>query len=161
MKTGKVAKAFGVDPKTISNWTDNPLFRDFFSSAALGEADHSQREFNESDLVVLNTIRAERSRNTDWEEIGKLLTSNFRETELPPSAMLVESMAPIAQYGRIVTLIAERDAAKAEIERVSQESQRKDEAIEKLQQEVRNLNRQIGRLEGRIDYLEDDLNKRP
>lgn len=155
MKTGKVAKSFGVDPKTVLNWTDNPLFRLFFTKEALGDAGQSQRDFYESDLMVLNTIRAERARNTEWEDIAKILEGGYREEELPPTALLVETTAPIAQYGRILALTAERDAAFNEIKRLKEETKHKDVAIEQLQREIQKLNREIGKLEGRLEYLEE------
>lgn len=155
MKTGKVAKSFGIDPKTVLNWTDHPLFRKFFTHEALGDADHTQRDFNESDLMVLNTIRSERARNTDWEDIAKILEGGYREDELPPTAMLVETTAPIAQYGRIVALTAERDSALAEVNRLKEEAKQKDTVLEQLQREIQKLNREIGKLEGKMEYLKE------
>ena len=161
MKTGKVAKSFGVDPKTVLNWTDNPIYRKFFSEDALGESGQSQRDFNENDVLVLNTIRAERARNTDWQEIVTMLEAGYRTEEFPPTMLLVESAAPIAQYGRVIALVAERDAALKEVERlnvvIKEQKIEKDEVIERLQQEIRKLTREIGKLEGKMESLEERL----
>lgn len=155
MKTGKVAKIFGVDPKTIVNWTDTEVFKKFFTSEALATAGKTQRDYSEADLLVLNTIRIERAQGTDWEDIAVRLESGHREDELPPQAMLVETTAPIAQYGRILALSAERDAALAEVGRMKEELGERNKTIEQLQDEIKQLNREIGRLEGRLGYMED------
>ena len=160
MKTGKVAKSFGVDPKTVGNWTDMDVFQKFFTPEALGKTGRSQRDYTESDLLVLNTIRAQRALGSDWVDIGTLLESGFREDEFPPQAMLVETTAPIAQYGRIVALMAERDASLAEIERLNSTVNQQSTTINDLQQEIRQLNREIGRMEGRMEYMQEDQNKK-
>ena len=110
MKTGKVAKVFGIDRKTVSNWTDMPQFHKFFSSEA-HSINRTQREYLEPDLLVINTIRAMRDKGMDWDEIAIFLETGERERELPPSALLVETMAPIAQYGRLVELQTALDKA--------------------------------------------------
>src|SRR5436190_1688243 len=110
MKSGRIAKSLGVDVKTIINWSSHPLLQKFFSPGA-SKPEQYQRDFNEEDLLVLNTIRIYRTKNADWSEISVLLENGERITELPPNALLVETTAPIAQYGRMVTLIAERDNA--------------------------------------------------
>lgn len=156
MKTGKVAKSLNVDQKTITNWTDHELLRRFFSKEALGEAGQTQRDYTEYDLVILNTIRTERIKNTDWSEIAEILESGKFDQNLPPSALLVDTSAPIQQYGRIVGLITERDSALKEVERLRQETELKDRTIDELQQEIRKLNREIGKLEGKIEMMQDD-----
>jgi len=156
MKTGKVAKSLGVDQKTITNWTDHVLLRRFFSKDALGESGQTQRDYTEYDLLILNTIRAERTKNTDWAEISEVLESGNLNQSLPPMALLVESTAPIQQYGRIVALSTERDAALKEVERIKRESESKDTTIEALQQEVRKLTREIGKLEGKMEMMQED-----
>lgn len=154
MKTGKIAKSMGVDVKTIANWVVHPALQSFFSSGA-SKTEQAQRDFNESDLLVLNTIRAQRARNTDWLEIARILESGEREVELPPEAMLVETTAPIAQYGRIIALVSERDSAMNEVERLREINKEKDAAIDKLQSQIQQLNREIGKLEGKIEFLQD------
>jgi DNA-binding transcriptional MerR regulator len=157
MKTGKAAKVFGLDPKTITNWTDNALLSKFFSRDALGEVGASQRDYNEADILVLNTIRLERSRGADWLQIAELLETGVRDKDLPPTAMMVETTMPIAQFGKIATLITERDNLKSEVERLNQELEKRDTTIDRQQHRIEELNRQIGRLEGRLEQIKEDL----
>ena len=63
MKRGKIAKMLGVDPNTVTDWTNREQFSRFFSPEALGLTDQSQRSFNDSDILVLNTIRSGRNIN--------------------------------------------------------------------------------------------------
>lgn len=158
MKTGKAAKALDVDPKTIINWTDTGGFAEFFSPGALAQDGRTQRDFNESDLVVLNTIRVRRNLGDSWDDIAVFLGSGKRETELPPTAMLVETSAPIAQYGRMVGLTAERDAALArvkELEKQLVESKEENKEIqERLLRDTQALYKEIGRLQAKLEMYE-------
>jgi len=156
MKTGKVAKSLGIDQKTVTNWTDHLLLRRFFSKEALGEAGQTQRDYTEYDLLILNTIRVHRAKNTEWDDIAEILESGDFDKNLPAAALLVESSTPIQQYGQIMALTTERDAALKEVERLRRESESKDSTIESLQQEVRKLTREIGRLEGRMEMMEEE-----
>ena len=186
MKPGKVAKAFGLDRKTVTNWTDMPQFQKFFTSEALG-IDRTQRDYLEPDLWVINTIRVMRNKSMDWDEIEIALIDGDRERELPPSAMLVETTAPIAQYGRIIELQTALESAeeqidelKEEVDKLRSEAQEKDhkyqERVDSVRTEEREiarnreqeltdqliqLNRQIARLELRIEIMQegDDENE--
>jgi len=180
MKTGKVAKVFGIDRKTVSNWTDMPQFQRFFSSEAKG-INRTQRDYIEPDLLVINTIRAMRNKSMDWDEIAVALESGERERELPASAMLVETTAPIAQYGRIVELQTALEASEEQIEELHEEIMRlrneadqreqthqervdsvrneeRSKASEREQQlleEIIKLNRQMAGLEVRMEILQE------
>ena len=61
MKTGEAAKILGVDRTTIINWIENRGLDRFFSPSAAGSDGATQRMLTESDLLVLNTIRARRA----------------------------------------------------------------------------------------------------
>ena len=101
MKTGKVAKSLGIDQKTVTNWTDHLLLRRFFSKEALGEAGQTQRDYTEYDLLILNTIRVHRAKNTEWDDIAEILESGDFDKNLPAAALLVESSTPIQQLSLI------------------------------------------------------------
>ena len=115
MRRGKVAKLLGVDPNTITDWVTRDQFTRFFSIDAHAEGKGVQRTFNESDVLVLNTIRTGRSKNQSWDEIAKELESGTRELDLPPSALMVETTAPIAQYGKIQAYEARIDLLEQQI----------------------------------------------
>ena len=174
MKTGKVAKAFGIDRKTVSNWTDMLQFEKFFTAEAKG-LNRTQRDYLESDLLVINTIRAMRNENKDWHEIAAFLETGARERELPASAMLVETTAPIAQYGRMVELQTALEAAEEQIdmlqeevehmrkqlqERVDevreQERQKASDREKQLLEQIIALNRQMAKLEVRMEMMHED-----
>ena len=176
MKTGKVAKAFGIDRKTVSNWTDMPQFQEFFSPEAKG-IDRTQRDYSEPDLLVINTIRAMRNKNMGWDEIAAHLGSGERERELPASAMLVETTAPIAQYGRIIELQTALDSAEEqidvlqeEVEQLRKELQERVDAVrererqkatereQELLNEIIKLNREMARLEVRMEMIQENEN---
>ena len=53
MKSGKLAKLFSVDIKTLYRWTDE--YSEFFSSDAQGIG-RTQREYGPQDMIVINTI---------------------------------------------------------------------------------------------------------
>src|SRR5579871_152583 len=133
MKTGKVAKSLGVDQKTITNWTDHVMLRRFFSKEALAESGQTQRDYTDYDLLILNTVRTERTKNTDWADIAEILESGKFDQNLPPTALLVESAAPIQQYGKIMALTIERDTALKDVERLKRENEQKNTTIESLQ----------------------------
>src|SRR5688500_7882658 len=88
MKTGEAAKVLGVDPKTIRNWIDDARLSRFFSVSALGQDGSIQRILTDSDLLVLNTIRAMKARGTtDWNDIASYLESGKREEVFAQNAV--------------------------------------------------------------------------
>lgn len=153
MKPSRIAKLLGVDQKTITNWTDHKLLQRFFTEDARNNT--RQREYSENDVLLLNTIRAERARNTSWEEIESILENGNLNANLPASSLLVETAVPAVQYERFLALMNERDSALKEVDRLRSESSAKDDMIQKLLQEIRLLNREIGRLEGQNEVLRD------
>jgi len=155
MKPAKIARLLNIDQKTVTNWTDHPALRRFFSLDALSEDKPRQREYNEADVLVLNTIRNERARNTPWEEIAITLANGYLDRNLPASSLLVDAGVPVVQYERFLALTNERDTALKEVERLLQEGKIKDALLETLRKDMRDLNREIGRLEGRLEALTD------
>jgi DNA-binding transcriptional MerR regulator len=161
MKTGKAAKMLDVDPKTVTNWTDVKEFEEFFSLSALGKDGKTQRDYLDSDVLVLNTIRAERSRGANWSDIANMLKGGHREVDLPPAALTVDiGTAPIAQYAKLAVAIAERDSAihrAEELEsRLEESESRNRELQERLLKEVGELRQEIGKLEATIDFMKKD-----
>jgi DNA-binding transcriptional MerR regulator len=135
MKTGKIADMLGVDQKTILNWTDRPEFLEFFSSEARGVGRSMGRDYTEVETVILNTIRTERQKNTDWSDIARLLRDGVRDSELPPSALLVDSPAPLVQYGKMQQLQAQVDLLEKENSQLREELRQVREDNRHLQQQ--------------------------
>lgn len=165
MKTGKVADMLGVDQKTILNWSDRPELQKFFSPDALGQGRSIGRDYAEQEIIVLNTIRTERRKNTAWRDIARLLEEGVRDTELPPSALLVDSPAPLVQYGKMQQLQARVESLEAQVEQLQEEKrflqQQKDTEVERILRESSQregeLREQIGELKAMLRmYRERD-----
>jgi DNA-binding transcriptional MerR regulator len=158
MKTGKVADMLGVDQKTILNWTDRPEFVEFFSEDARGLGRTMGRDYTEVEIIALNTIRSERQKNTTWSDIARLLSQGDRDMDLPPMALLVDSPAPLVQYGKMQQIQAQFEAALAEIVQLREEMERRDAlAIQKesqYEQKLHDKDVQIERLlnEKNVDF---------
>ena len=162
MKTGEVAKMMGLNPKTITNWTDQEDLAVYFSDDARRvDETSSQREYSEEDVIVINTIRVHKTRQNTWKDVANLLATGHRETELPISATLTKSISPADQVAAMMLVKAERDTALAqlqdaifEIERLRKELKEQRETSNK---EIIDLNRQIARLELRLEMLKEQL----
>jgi len=133
VKTGKVAKLFGVDPNTIMDWTSR--YAEFFTSESKGEV-HSQREYQPEDLIVLNTIRTARKQNAPWEKIRADLEAGERETSLPVEAVTLEGDSALTLYSELRTTQLELRNAKEENERLRAALGDKDKALMEKAEEV-------------------------
>lgn len=130
MKTGSVAHRLGIkSPKTVISWTD--MFAEFFSEGAQGK-NGLQRDYNHNDVAILNTIRIERQRDIDWEEIRKVLEAGHIDPNLPIEATVIEGENALAIYGQIKNLESALATANAELERFRTESK---EEIERIRAE--------------------------
>ena len=159
MKTGSVAQKLGIrSPKTISAWTD--MFSEFFSEGARGDTG-LQRDFDQNDLVVLNTIRMERLRGAEWEAIRAVLASGQRESTLPPEAVSIDGENALAVYGQLKTLELALSSAKSEIEQLRKQNEaeraRYDQRETDLVQEIKALNREVGAWKARYEMLKEQM----
>jgi DNA-binding transcriptional MerR regulator len=138
MKTGVVAKRFNVDPNTITAWTDR--FADFFTSEAMAR-DKTQRDYQPEDIVVLNTIRVERIKNTKWDEILEILKSGRREGELPPEFATIDAANALTVYTEIRDLKTLLSNANAEIERLREDNTAQRKRLEDLIRDAADVER--------------------
>jgi DNA-binding transcriptional MerR regulator len=145
MKTGRVAKMFGRDPKTIMKWADT--FPDFFTPEARGEGGE-QREFNHMDLIALNTIKYLMGQREDQQTINVKMEAGYRETSLPPEFASLESDKALAVYAEMGSLKAENSTLKEQL-------RGKDEIIDKKDNEIARLNREIGKWQAMYDMLKE------
>lgn len=167
MKTGEAAKILGVDRTTIINWIENRGLEQFFSDQANGRDGGTQRTLTESDLLVLNTIRARRAENLDWPHIARFLETGQRENEVPQNAASTDKRTvPVQQAemsARALATVAERDQALQRVDELTEQvtalmTQLKDahEQELKLMREIADLHREAG---GR-ELLEQEISKR-
>lgn len=164
MKTGEVAKMMGLNPKTITNWTDQEDLRVYFSEGALRNDETStQREYSEDDILIINTIRIHKTRKNTWKDVAKILDSGHRETELPITANLTKTISPADQVAAMMLVKAERDTALAQLQDANFEIERLRKELKGQQneskREIIELNRQIARLELRLELLQEQAQK--
>lgn len=135
MKTGSVAHKLGIkSPKTVISWTE--MFSEFFSEGAKG-GNGLQRDYNHNDLAVINTIKVERQRDTDWEDIRKKLDEGYLESSLPLEATVIEGENALAVYGQIRSLEAALATANTELDRVRTESKAEIERLHNENEKIR------------------------
>jgi DNA-binding transcriptional MerR regulator len=149
MKTGKVAKALGIDTKTVKIWSDMPEFAPFLTDDAKGLSGHTQRHFYPEDVLVLNTIRAERAKRTDWSTIAMILSRGQREEEMPPEFYTVDGDSAVVQFAQMTLLRSQLADSQVEAERLRRE-------LGESRTEVKELYKQIGKLEAQLEMLMRD-----
>lgn len=152
----------GLNPKTITNWTDQEDLRVFFTDEAHRDDEStSQREYSEEDVFVINTIRVHKTRQNTWRDVAKILQAGHRETELPITATLTKTISPADQVAAMMMIKAERDTALAQLQDAAFEIDRLRHEIkeqrEEANKEIIELNRQIARLELRLELLQEQL----
>lgn len=150
MKLARAAKALGVNPRTITLWIERAELAPYFSTPA--RLAGAQRELNDDDLLVANTIRVMRAgvanNAANWPAIAERLASGKLERELPAEAATVDSgMTVLAQHERTVILAHERDTALAHAKEL--EAQLREQAAQH-KAELRAKDTQIDELHGRL-----------
>jgi DNA-binding transcriptional MerR regulator len=120
MKMSKVAKMVGVDRRTIYNWVTHKSLESLFSEGARNEGD---RELNESDIFVVNTINYLRQNiTTDWKEIAERIEDGYQVTELSIASMDVDTgKTPLQQFTRALSIAQERDSALKQLSEAQKE----------------------------------------
>jgi DNA-binding transcriptional MerR regulator len=173
MKIGELSAALGVSRDTITFWLKRPELERFFSPDALGRSGAAQRQFLESDVLALNSIRHLRyvETITEWVDIAQRLDSGWRAQDFSQSAIAADSrtipLPQAEQSARAAATMAERDAAlrrvseleseltrlrgELESEREKRLTDREKHAgdMERLLREISDLRYQIGRLESK------------
>jgi len=161
MKTGEVSKMMGVNPKTITNWTDQEDLMPFFSMLARRhEETEGQREYTEQDILVINTVRAHKNRSNSWRDVATLLGTGFRETDMPISATLAKTISPADQVAGMMAIKAERDTALAQLQDSMFEIERLRRENREQNEEIRELDRRIARLELRLELLQEQRSEK-
>jgi DNA-binding transcriptional MerR regulator len=162
MKSGEVGKLLGIDRSTVKNWTDRPELTSFFTEPARRGGD-LQREYDQADILVINTIRTERQRGAKWSDIADLLKTGYRDADLPLSASTVE-MTPAETFAKSLQLQIERDRAMEQVAQYKDMLEAKERELEaahqskaaeteRLMREIGDLREQIGGLKMQIKML--------
>lgn len=154
----------GLNPKTITNWTDQEDLVSYFSEEAQrDDGSGGQREYLDEDILVINTIRIHKTRQNTWRDVAKILATGHRETDLPITATLTKTISPADQVAAMMLIKAERDTALAqlqdaifEIERLRKENK---EEREESNKKIIELNRQMARLELQLEMIREELQK--
>jgi DNA-binding transcriptional MerR regulator len=133
MKTGKTAKLFGIDPKTVTAWVDE--FAEFFSEKAR-RGDGTQRDYLPEDLIVLNTIKTERASRAEIETIRAKLRTGYRDTVLPPESIHMDKDNALVVYGQLKALEAQLDIVNRDNDQLREELKQDRETIARLNQEI-------------------------
>ena len=148
----------GLNPKTITNWTDEEAFHEFFSEGAKGNPeDGTQRDYSTDDVLILNTIRIHKTRRNTWKDVAQLLQTGHRETDLPPSAILTQTVSAADQLTQLMAIKSERDTALAQLEDAMAEIERLRKQDKERQQDIIGLHKQIARLELRLEILKEQV----
>lgn len=157
MKTGDLAKQFGVDPRTIRNWVSK--FSDFLSA---GATDGMQSSFNADDYAVLATVKELSTKRMTYDAIHEQLATGYRievselETLSDPRmvpAMAVEHMIDASQIRLALEQVkSDRDKLTEILNMSNTKIDAMQEKIDEMQAEIVRLNREIGKLEGELEY---------
>lgn len=158
-RSGDVAKMLNVTRKTIANWTDAPELQPYLTEGARGQGGRTtgQREFTMQDVYILNTVRSNKTRTNTWADIAAIVAEEANwNTNLPPSAFLVETISPAEQMQALMVAQKDLEVARAHIEQLERQldASRLDE--KEAQKEIIRLNRQIAVLEYRLEQAEAD-----
>jgi DNA-binding transcriptional MerR regulator len=108
MRTGDVAKMMGVTLQTVINWTQRPEMKPFLSKESLLENENqTQRDFDESDIRTINTIRVLKDKRMKWEDIAEKLQQGHRELDLPMGAYITKTISAADQVAQLMAMRAE------------------------------------------------------
>ena len=165
MKTGDLAKLFGVSDKTIRQWATE--FSSFFS-----ESKTKIRTYTEEDIVILATIAKYSHRGESYTTIRDRLESGERvdkpsevtygaDMRMVPAAA-VEQMIDATEIrmqlermtverDKLLELLQDRDGVIKNKELTIEQLYAQ---VDQLRNELTKLNREIGRLEGRLEEID-------
>jgi DNA-binding transcriptional MerR regulator len=154
MRSGKLGQLLGRDPDTIINWTRRPELSKFFSAGVMVK--NGQRDFNDADVLLANTIRAFIGEGLSWVDIAAKLEAGERVLEFPPSAAGVEGITPVEVYGAGVASAAQLKEAQ---NRIRELEEKIDELQEKRMTEKNDLYMQLGEYKARLEDARAEIER--
>lgn len=166
MKTGDLGKLFGVDSKTITNWTKE--FGEWLSDGAQGKAGR-HRIFDQSDFVVMATIaELTQKQKLPYSAVHDKLAEGYRvedptaetvgyeDGRTVPAAVVEQIIDATEIKTQLSQVTAERDALQRQLEemtvraaRYENERDASNAQVQELLKQIAELERELGRLEGR------------
>lgn len=152
MKTGDLAKLFGVSNTTIQDWTKR--YEEFLS-----KKQGIQRAYDEDDAKVLATVAKLISDGYSHKIIHEKIEAGER-VEHPGVANygVDHRLVPAATVEQIIDsteLKVELETIRNEYHRLLDVLKEKDDVIQEQAQELRKLEREIGRLEGELNFRKE------
>lgn len=171
MKTGDLARLFGVSDNTIRTWIST--FDEFFSNQARA-VNTKQRAYTEDDVIILATIAKLSADNYPHAVIKDKLKAGERvenpseanfgvDTRMIPAAAMEQVIDSVELRVEIEQIRSERDRLLIELasrdEKIEQLQQENKDLGERLQSEIKDLQRALGRAEGRLEEIE--YNRKP
>lgn len=159
MKTGQVAQALDIDPKTVLNWVDHPVLSKFFSASAHQQEGQLQREFTQDDLLVLNTIRNLRAtmsaNKPDWFVIAAQLDAGRRDNVLPLAAMTANTgVTDMERFEQAIITKARLDSAMNQIDFLNRQIERLEQDIDKHLERIMEAREDKARLQRELELWE-------
>ncbi|MFP4320838.1 MAG: MerR family transcriptional regulator [Anaerolineales bacterium] len=159
MKTGDLARLFGVSITTIQNWINE--FGDHLSDPAK-KIGAKQRSFNEDDVLVLATVASLSADGLNYDTIRKRLADGERvehpgvanygvDTRMIPTAAVEQLIDATELKIELEQIKAERDKLLSMLERSEDEKTALRAKVDELQAEMANLRERLGRAEGRLE----------
>ena len=167
MRTGDLAKQFGVSNTTVQEWSR--LYSDFLSPKR-----GVQRVYDENDLLVLATVAYYRHQSESHEDITARLERGERVDDAGTANFGIDTrMVPAAAVEQIIDgteMRVELELVKQERDQLAETLKRAEERYEKLQdtskeelreareetskllQEIARLQNELGRAQGELEY---------
>ena len=156
MKIGEVADQLGVTTQTVRNWVKRPALSPLFSAGANG-APGNPADFNESDFILLNSIRVLMDREKGaWDTVESQLVDGWRETLLPERAAVVAANSVGAM--QLAARAQSADDQRAVLAAQAEELQRRlDAEQDGRRTDIERLTREIGEVQAKLAAADTEL----
>jgi DNA-binding transcriptional MerR regulator len=166
MKSGDLARLFGVSSEAIRQWTE--VFAEFLSDEAQAK-NTRQRLYNDTDVLVLATVARYSADGLSRAHIREKLTNGERvehpgianygvDTRMVPAAAVEQLVDATELRIELEQVKAERDKLLEMLDNERTQGRERDtqlrNEIKLLQDQVVQLQRELGRAEGRLEEID-------
>lgn len=164
MKSGDLARLFGVSPETVRQWTE--VYAEFLTGNAQAK-NTRHRLYMESDILVLATVARYSADGLSRAHIREKLLAGERvehpgvanfgvDTRMVPAAAVEQLIDATELRIELEQIKAERDKLLELLERERAEHREREEALrtelKAVQEKIAALQRELGRAEGELNY---------